>query len=122
MSANGVELIAKRYAVGPWERFKFEVVATGVYVIRSLQNGKLLCSPNSSTPLTPTCTSSGDMTARFVYQSIFSGFGHFYLKSQQTGRWVGIAGNGRLYPSSTVIGDAATFAQLSYISPWSSLI
>ena len=63
-----------------------------------------------------------DLRAQFGYESIFSGFGHFYLKSKQTNRWVGIAGNGRLYPSSTVLSDAATFAQLSYVSPWSSLI
>jgi hypothetical protein len=121
------EIIAKRYAVGPWERFKFEVVATGTYVIRALSNGRLLCPPAdstlpvTSTPLRPRCTSSNDPRARFMFEQI-SGEPHFRLRAVWNNLWVGIAANGRAYISSTTTGDAAKFAQLGYVPPssWGS--
>jgi hypothetical protein len=109
---NG-DVIAKRYAVGPWERYRFELVSgTNVYVIRALANGKLLCAPNSSTPIKPSCTSSNDVTARFIREAT-NHRSHFRLKSVQNNLYVSIAGNGRLYTSATGTSTAATFAPLS---------
>jgi hypothetical protein len=79
-----------------------------------MSNGKLICAPNNTTPLAPTCTSNTDTQARFGVEYLSDG--HFRLKSKQNNLWVGIAGNGRVYMSSTQTSDAASFAWLSYMA------
>jgi hypothetical protein len=108
------DIISKRYAVGPWERYKFELVSGNTYVIRALANGKLLCTPNSSTPIRPNCTSSSDTTAQFIRETpnpqVYS---HFRLKAVSNSLYVNITSNGRLTPSGSSAADAALFAPLS---------
>jgi hypothetical protein len=110
-NGNG-DIMAQRYAVGPWERYKFELVSGNTYVIRTRATGNLLCAPNSSTPIKAGCTSSSDVKAQFILESAGS-WSHFRLKSVQNGNYVSIAGNGKLYTSAVDIGTAATFAPLS---------
>jgi len=106
------EVIAKRYAVGPWERYKLENVGGSTYVIRALSNGQLLCTPNSTTPIHPNCTSSSDVTAQFTYEAT-NNYSHFRLRSLQNNLYIRIASNGRLYTTGSDSTNAAVFAPLS---------
>lgn len=112
---GGVDYVRTiRYAPGPWERFRFEVVdaANSVVVIRALSNGKLICAPIESAPLTPSCTSSTDAGARF-YKLTQGGSGagpfHFNLKSVSLNRYVNMSSEGQLFPEAQFVQDAAKF-------------
>jgi hypothetical protein len=109
---GGGDLKANRYAVGPWERYRFELVTSpDTYAIRSLANNQFVCGPaNNVTPLAPTCTSASG-TALFIKQNIVK-TEYFRLLAASGGGYVSIAADAKLYVGTDFLG-AATFLQLS---------
>jgi hypothetical protein len=103
--SDGTALTANRYAVGPWERYKRVSLAGGKHAFQALSNGKYLCTPNTATPITASCTSTADVNAQW---SIQSGDGGVNIKSVAHNKFLSVAGNGNLYASGNVAGDGAT--------------
>jgi hypothetical protein len=116
LNGNG-DLKAHRYAVGPWERFKFEVVdsANNVYVIRSLSNNKLVCRSSTTGLFAPTCDTSVT-AARFKRNNVAgSGSnGRFTLQSMVNNLYLSINSNGRFVADGADVSQGASFYQLGY--------
>lgn len=110
------DLVASRFQVGPWERFKFELIdsATQTYAIRALSNGNYVCSPNASTPVAPTCTSSSGNSARFVKEAPIGPGDLFFLKSKANNLYLSINSSGKVVPDASGTGGAIGFNSFKY--------
>jgi hypothetical protein len=111
------ELWAKRYAVGPWERFKFELVSgtTSTYVIRSIHNGKYVCATSTTAALAPSCAST-DLAARFDRTGVGQ-FNSFRLRSQLLNRYVSVDNVGGAYKLRASATDLSGGAFLVWMIP-----
>lgn len=107
---------AQRYAVGPHERYLRMTAPGNTYSFLALSNQGLVCTSGVSSPLAATCTSTSDTKAQFVQESIPFAFGMFYLKSVHTGRYVGIASDGRLYASVLNADKGANAATFNWLN------
>jgi hypothetical protein len=113
MSYNNGDLKAARYAVGPWERFSFELVSSPrTYAIRSLGNNRYLCSSSTTAPLQATCTSASGAA---LFEWVPDGPQN-WLKSVSLNRYVNMNSDGRLVADLTTTSGAARFQTLSYLS------
>jgi hypothetical protein len=112
--SNGSALIANRWAVGPWERYK-KHRADGAYGnIEALSNGKMLCTPNATTPITASCDYDDvedDPNARWKYVT-FPGHNYKLLYHEGTGRYAAVGVNGLLYASAVLPENAAQLTHL----------
>jgi hypothetical protein len=119
-AVNGTgELAIRRYAVGPYERFRIEAVTPGSTTVtfKSIQNGKYVCEPSPRMPLAPVCDSATDNRARFVQTGIGM-YGTFRLRSVLNNNYVGVYGDVKnpvkaLYADTPNLDDAAIFTYLT---------
>ena len=115
LSTGAGDAIVTRYVVGPWEEYLFVQASganpNGYYSIRTMSNGKFLCSATSTAAFRGDCTSDTGTSARFVKVDI--GGGQFRLRSVVNNNYLSIASNGRLYSDATTTGNAATFMLLT---------
>jgi hypothetical protein len=111
-SGGSGDLMANRYAVGPWERYQIVSLGSGNVAIRSLANEKFLCTPNRDTPIKASCDSPTG-TAVWRLDTVGTpGTGKHRLFSVQHGRYLSVAGNKKLYASGTDTGSAAVLTVL----------
>jgi len=94
---DGTALKADRYAVGPWERYKRVSLGSSKYAFQALSNGKYLCTPNTTTAITASCTSTTDTNAHW-YQDLYGGL---RLLSVNHDTWVSVGTDGSLYADAT---------------------
>jgi hypothetical protein len=110
--SGGGGLTANRYAVGPWERYRVHSFPSDRVVIQALSNGKYLCTPNSTTPISASCTDINDPNAQWTRSWLDTGRVTYGLKSNALNRFLSIGSNGGLYASGLVIGDGAVINNL----------
>jgi hypothetical protein len=111
-TGNGTaDLAAKRYAVGPSERFKVEPVSGDIYAIKSLASGKYVCSDSNFVALRPSCDWATNVNAQF--KKVTGSFGSFQLQAVRGSKWVNLAwdgaGNRELYTDADTAATAVTF-------------
>jgi hypothetical protein len=111
------ELRAKRYAVGPWERFKMVLVAgtTNTYVFLSMFNGKYLCATSTTAALAPSCAST-DLAARFDW-AWTSAVNAFKLRSQLLGTYLSVDNVSGVYKLRASATDTTGAAVLAWMTP-----
>ena len=105
--SGGTAAKADRYAVGPHERFKIESLGGGIYAIKALSNSKYLCTPDSSTAVTASCTSTSDTGSTWGRTSVTGG--GYRFQSRANSKYLSVAGNQQLYASATGTSTAAVF-------------
>jgi hypothetical protein len=103
--SDGTALTANRYAVGPWERYKRVDLGNLTYAFQALSNNKYLCTPNTTTAISASCTSTSSTTAQWKMEAV--GTGGARIKSVAHNKYLSVAGNGNLYASGVVAGDGA---------------
>ncbi|MBX6389123.1 MAG: family 43 glycosylhydrolase [Frankia sp.] len=105
------ELRANRYAVGPWERYRTVPLGDGLYSFRSLANGRHLCTPNTTTPITASCD-VGASTAVWRKVVVDLADGTYVFQSVAHNRYLSVGTDGRLYADSTQVATAARITEL----------
>ena len=82
--------------------------------LRALSNGNLLCAPNNSAPLTPSCSSPNDVGAKFVKLNIAGSgsTGEFTFQSVSFNRYLSIDDSGNLVSNALDVANGARFWQV----------
>jgi hypothetical protein len=116
VSTGGGPMEAKRYAVGPHERYLLSNLGNGRYGIIALSNDGVVCATGYNDALAPECDSFSDPGAQFTIEGIPNGVGEFWLRSVDLERWVTIREDKRLYASVTTANKAASAARFLWLN------